>query len=133
MEDGETVTPGTPLFEMEEGEGGAAAPPAEKPKPAAAGTTTLLFFFKSVVYALLSENGFESNSITYYSDPFSIQKEMVSSATARSIRKSLAPVAAAAAAAATTAIPAAAPKVEAAASQPISKTPVADVKVCRTL
>jgi len=36
VEDGETVTPGTPLFEMEEGEGGAAAPPAEKPKPAAA-------------------------------------------------------------------------------------------------
>ena len=35
VEDGETVTPGTPLFEMEEGEGGAApaaAPKAEAPK-----------------------------------------------------------------------------------------------------
>jgi len=39
VEDGETVTPGTPLFEMEEGEGGAApaaAPKAEAPKVEAA-------------------------------------------------------------------------------------------------
>ena len=40
VEDGETVTPGTPLFEMEEGAGGAApAAPAAKaaePKPAEA-------------------------------------------------------------------------------------------------
>merc|ERR1719402_1006361 len=35
VEDGETVTPGTPLFEMEEGEGGAAPPPVETPKVAA--------------------------------------------------------------------------------------------------
>jgi len=38
VEDGETVTPGTPLFEMEEGAGGAApaAPKAAEPKPAEA-------------------------------------------------------------------------------------------------
>ena len=52
VEDGETVTPGTPLFEMEEGEGGAA--PAAAPKVEAGAYNIILF----ISYSIIEIDGF---------------------------------------------------------------------------